>query len=104
MLNRRQFGQLIGFGSVGAAVAKAPAAFAQDGAILRLAINTSDLQTLDPHLASGTQDRATVDMIFNGLVRFIPGNSDKFEADLAEEVPEGETQDDGSQTWTFTLK
>lgn len=103
-ITRRQFGQLIGLGAVGAAVAKAPATFAQDGATLRIAMNTSDIQTLDPHFASGTQDRATVDMIFNGLVRFVPGKSDEFEADLAEEIPEGVDNEDGSQTWTFTLK
>lgn len=103
-ITRRQFGQLIGLGAVGAAVAKAPAAFAQDGATLRIAMNTSDIQTLDPHFASGTQDRATVDMIFNGLVRFAPGVSDEFEADLAEDIPEGVENEDGSQTWTFTLK
>ena len=103
-ITRRQFGQLIGLGAVGAAVAKAPSAFAQDGSTLRIAMNTSDIQTLDPHFASGTQDRATVDMLFNGLVRFVPGTSDEFEADLAEEVPEGEDNDDGTQTWTFTLK
>ncbi len=101
---RRQFGQLIGAGALGAAMAKAPGAFAQDGNTLRIAMNTSDISTLDPHFASGTQDRATVDMIFNGLVRFVPGTSDEFEADLAEEVPEGEENDDGTQTWTFTLK
>lgn len=103
-ITRRQFGQLIGLGAVGAAVAKAPAAFAQEGGTLRIAMNTSDIATLDPHFASGTQDRAIVDMIFNGLVRFVPGTSDEFEADLAEDVPEGEENDDGTQTWTFTLK
>lgn len=103
-LSRRQFGQLIGLGAIGTAVAKAPAAFAQDGMTLRMAMNTSDIQTLDPHFASGTQDRATVDMIFNGLVRFVPGTSNEFEADLAEEVPEGTDNDDGTQTWSFTLK
>lgn len=103
-LSRRSFTQLIGAGAVGVALAKAPATMAQDGATLRIAMNTSDIQTLDPHFASGTQDRATVDMIFNGLVRFVPGKSDEFEADLAEEVPEGVENEDGSQTWTFTLK
>ncbi len=103
-ISRRHFAQLIGMGAVGAAVAKAPSAFAQDGATLRIAMNTSDIQTLDPHFSSGTQDRATIDMIFNGLVRFKPGMSDEFEADLAEEIPEGQENEDGSQTWTFKLK
>ena len=103
-MNRRQFGQLIGVGAFGAALAGAPAAFAQDGATLRLGMNTSDIGTMDPHFASGTQDRTAVDMIFNGLVRFVPGMSDEFEADLAEEVPEGVVNDDGTQTWNFTLR
>ncbi len=103
-MNRREFGQLIGMGAFGAAFAQAPAAFAQDEAVVRMAMNTSDIGTMDPHYASGTQDRATVDMIFNGLVRFVPGKSDEFEADLAEEIPEGVENDDGTQTWTFTLK
>lgn len=103
-ITRRQLGQLIGLGAVGAAVAKAPAAFAQDGTTLRIAMNTSDIQTLDPHFASATQDRATIDMIFNGLLRFVPGKSDEFEADLAEDLPEMVLNDDGTQTWTFTLK
>lgn len=103
-MNRRQFGQLIGLGATGAALARVPATFAQVGSIVRMGMNTSDIGTLDPHFASGTQDRATVDMIFNGLVRFVPGLSDEFEADLAEAVPEGVENDDGTQTWTFTLK
>lgn len=103
-LSRRQFTQLMGVGALGVAVAKAPSAFAQDGATLRIAMNVSDIQTLDPHYASGTQDRATVDMIFNGLVRFVPGKSDEFEADLAEDIPEGVENENGTQTWTFKLK
>lgn len=103
-INRRQFGQLIGLGAFGAALAKAPAAFAQDASILSMGMNTSDVGTLDPHFSSGTQDRATVDMLFNGLVRFVPGVSNEFEPDLAEEVPDGVVNDDGTQTWTFTLK
>lgn len=101
---RRQFGQLIGFGAMGVAMAKAPAAFAQDGSTLRIAMNVSDISTLDPHFASGTQDRATVDMIFNGLVRFVPGTSNEFEADLAEAIPDPVLNDDGTQSWSFTLK
>lgn len=101
---RRQFGQLIGLGAMGAAMAKAPGAFAQDGSTLRIAMNTSDIQTLDPHFASGTQDRAIIDMIFNGLVRFVPGTSTEFEPDLAEDIPEAIENEDGTQTWAFTLR
>lgn len=103
-LTRRQLMQLAGAGAVGVAMARFPAAYAQDGATLRMAMNTSDIQTLDPQFASGTQDRATVDMIFNGLVRFKPGLSTEFEPDLAEALPEAVINDDGTQTWTFTLR
>lgn len=104
-LSRRAFTQLIAAGAVGAAMAKAPVAFAQgDGNRLRLAMNTSDISTLDPHFASGTQDRAIVDMVFNGLVRFAPGDATTFEPDLAEDMPEATDNNDGTQTWSFTLR
>ena len=53
-----------------------------DRPTLRFAVNAADLATLDPHYASGTQDRTVVDMIFNGLVRYTPGNSANMEPDL----------------------
>lgn len=104
MLNRRQFGQLVGAGSLGAALASAPSTWAQDGGILRLATNTSDLASLDAHYSTGTQDRTVADMVYNGLIRFKPGFVDEFEPDLAEELPEVTDNDDGTQTWTFVLK
>lgn len=104
MLTRRQLGQMVGVGSLGAVLAKAPAAFAQDGNILRLATNTSDLANLDAHYATGTQDRTVVDMVYNGLIRFVPGTVDEFEPDLAEDMPEVTDNDDGTQTWTFVLR
>ena len=76
---------------------------AGDRPTLRFGVNAADLQTLDPHFASGTQDRTVVDMIFNGLVRYQPGNSAELEPDLATEIPEPETVD-GKQVWTFTLR
>jgi peptide/nickel transport system substrate-binding protein len=104
MLNRRQFGQLIGAGAVGAALAQAPATFAQDGQPLRLATNTSDLASLDPHFATGTQDRTVVDMVFNALIRFVPGTTAEFEPDLAEDMPEVTENDDDTQSWSFTVR
>jgi peptide/nickel transport system substrate-binding protein len=76
---------------------------AQDRPVLRFGINAADLSTLDPHYASGTQDRAAVDMVFNSLVRFAPGNASEFEPDLAVEIPEPVMEGD-VQTWTFTLR
>ncbi len=77
---------------------------AQDAAVLRLGTNAADVQSLDPHIASATGDRTIVDMVFNGLVRFTPGDSSSFEADLATEMPVATENADGTQTWAFTLR
>lgn len=74
-----------------------------DRPVLRFGVNAADLATLDPHFASGTQDRTVVDMVFNGLVRFAPGNSAEIEPDIAVAIPEPETVD-GKQVWTFELR
>ncbi|MFN2521407.1 MAG: ABC transporter substrate-binding protein, partial [Candidatus Limnocylindria bacterium] len=73
------------------------------GGILRFGQSAADVGTLDPHFASGTQDRSLVDMVFNALIRFKPGDGTQFEPDLAESLPEPKT-DAGKQTWTFTLR
>lgn len=80
------------------------AASAQDASVLRLGTNAADVVNLDPHIASATADRTIVDMVFNGLVRFTPGDSSSFEPDIATEMPVAEDQADGSQVWTFTLR
>jgi len=74
-----------------------------DRPVLRFGVNAADLATLDPHFASGTQDRTVVDMIFNGLVRYVPGNSAEIEPDIAVAIPEPEIVD-GKQVWTFELR
>jgi len=59
--------------------------------------------TLDPHFAAGSQDRAFADMVFNGLLRYIPGNAPRIEPDLAVEMPE--VRMEGSkQIWTLKLR
>ncbi|MFW6104881.1 MAG: ABC transporter substrate-binding protein [Candidatus Bipolaricaulota bacterium] len=70
--------------------------------ILDVGVAASDLNTLDPHLAVGTQDRGAVDMVFNGLVRFKPGDMDpeKIEPDLAKSW---DVSSDGLE-WTFHLR
>ncbi len=84
---------------------RASQANAQDGErqTLRFGVNAQDLATLDPHLASGTQDRTVVDMVFNGLVRYKPGDASVIEPDLATTVPEP-VDEAGTQSWTFTLR
>jgi peptide/nickel transport system substrate-binding protein len=71
---------------------------------LILAQNAGDIASLDPHVASATQDRSVVDMVFNGLIRFKPGDASTFEPDLATAIPEPVTEADGTQSWTFTLR
>ncbi|MCK4391438.1 polyamine ABC transporter substrate-binding protein [Candidatus Bipolaricaulota bacterium] len=69
--------------------------------VLRIALDAADLSTLDPHRAATTPDRAVVDMIFNGLVRYKPGDISVFEPDLAVEIPE---PTEGGLVWAFELK
>jgi len=68
--------------------------------ILRIGFDAGDLRTLDPHMASATMDRAVVDMVFNGLLRFKPGDISQVEPDLASRY---EVSSDG-MTLTFTLR
>ncbi len=78
-------------------------ALAQERPTLRFGISAADLTSLDPHFASATQDRAVVDMVFNGLLRYQPGNIAEIEPDLATEVPTP-TMEGTQQVWTFTLR
>lgn len=83
--------------------AAAPALAAAPGSMLRFGQAAADLGTADPHYASGTQDRALVDMIYNGLLRFAPGDSSVIEPDLAVELPRPQVVG-GKQVWTFRLR
>jgi peptide/nickel transport system substrate-binding protein len=81
-----------------------PATAARSGGILRLGQSAGDVGTVDPHYASGTQDRALVDMVFNGLVRYKPGDTTQFEPDLATALPTSTSDTAGKQTWTVPLR
>lgn len=81
-----------------------PEAPASDRPVLRFGTNAADIQSLDPHYSSATGDRTIVDMVFNGLVRFKPGDSTQFEPDIATELPVATENADGTQTWAFTLR
>ncbi len=71
--------------------------------ILRFGIHVSEMGNLDPHFAAGSQDRALADMVFNGLLRYQPGNAPKIEPDLAEQIP-GFEMIGGQQVWTVQLR
>lgn len=70
--------------------------------IIRVGVRVSDVGQLDPHRSSKTQDVLIVDSIFNGLVRFRPGNMNPefIEPDLAKKW---KASADGL-TWTFYLR
>jgi len=67
---------------------------------LNIAFDAGDLKSLDPHRAAATADRAIVDMMFNGLVRYPPGNQVKLEPDIAESW----TVSSDKKVWTFKLR
>jgi len=71
--------------------------------ILRFGVHVSAMGTLDPHFAAGSQDRAFADMVFNGLLRYIPGNAPQIEPDLAVAMPEFRMEH-GRQIWTINLR
>ena len=71
--------------------------------VLRLGIDAGDLGTADPHRAASRNDRAIVDMIFNGLLRYKPGEAPKIEPDLAVAIPHPRIED-GRQVWRFELR
>lgn len=71
--------------------------------VLRLGVNVSKMGRLDPHFAAAAQDRAFADLVFNGLLRYEPGNAPKIEPDLAEHIPEF-TMQNGHQVWTVKLR
>ncbi len=71
--------------------------------VMKLGIDAADLGTGDPHKAASRNDRAVVDMIFNGLLRYKPGEAPSIEPDLALTIPHPRIVD-GKQVWTFELR
>lgn len=71
--------------------------------ILRLGLHVSGMGRMDPHFAAASQDRAMADMVFNGLLRFSPGNSPNIELDLAREMPEFKIVNN-RQIWKILLR
>ena len=70
---------------------------------LRFAVHVTGMGKLDPHFSAGSQDRTVADMVFNGLLRYIPGNAPAIEPDLAKAMPKLSTRD-GKQIWTVALR
>jgi peptide/nickel transport system substrate-binding protein len=68
--------------------------------VLRIAFDAADLRSLDPHTVHPTMDKAVVDMVFDGLIRYKPGDITVIEPDIAEAW---EMSPDGL-VWTFQLR
>ncbi len=83
--------------------ASAQAESSEKEQVLKLGVHVSGMGNLDPHFAAGSQDRIFADMVFNGLLRYVPGNAPQIEPDLAEGMPEFEIIDN-KQIWTVSLK
>ncbi|MCG6911609.1 MAG: ABC transporter substrate-binding protein [Deltaproteobacteria bacterium] len=75
----------------------------RDANVLHFGMHVSEMGNMDPHFAAGSQARALADMVFNGLLRYEPGNAPHIEPDLAENMPEFEMAG-GSQIWTFHIR
>ncbi len=76
---------------------------ALDKNVLKFGLHVSDMGKLDPHFAAGSQDRTLADLVFNGLLRYEPGNAPVIEPDLAQSIPEFEMINN-KQAWTFKLR
>jgi peptide/nickel transport system substrate-binding protein len=76
-------------------------AFAQEK-VVKMALKASDIRSLDPHYGTTTIDYACISPMFNGLVRFKPGdiNPEKIEPDLAEKWEKSKN----GLVWTFYLR
>ena len=71
--------------------------------ILRFGYHVSQMGSFDPHLATASQDRIMADLVFNGLLRYVPGQAWKFEPDLAKQMPTFHFAD-GKQVCRIFLK
>lgn len=74
--------------------------------VLRSANRMSEAKTFDPHMATGSQDRLIVEMIFSGLLRYRPGDmsTGAIEPDLAKAMPTSKILPNGRQEWVISLR
>jgi peptide/nickel transport system substrate-binding protein len=68
--------------------------------ILRIAFDSGDTKSMDPGRSFGTQDVALQDMLYNGLLRYKPGDISEIQLDLAEKY---EIAEDG-MSLTFYMR
>jgi peptide/nickel transport system substrate-binding protein len=73
------------------------------GRVLKFAVHTTSLGSLDPHMIRGSQDYTYADLVFNCLIRYAPGDLSRLEPDIAESIPTFVLRN-GRQVWTVHLK
>lgn len=78
-------------------------AISPPGRVLKFAVHTSSLGSLDPHLLRGSQDYTYADLVFNCLIRYVPGDLSRLEPDIAASIPTYQLEN-GRQVWTVHLK
>ena len=71
--------------------------------ILRYALHSSKMGSLDPDFAKGSQNHTYADMVFNSLWRYVPGDARYMEPDLAAEMPRFKMVR-GRQVWRIHLR
>ena len=71
--------------------------------VLRFGIHTSRIGNFDPDYAKGSEDYTFADMVFNSILRYVPGDSSLLEPDIAIKMPEFEIQNK-KQIWTIQLR
>lgn len=71
--------------------------------VLRFGYHVSRMGNFDPHLATASQDRVVADLVFNGILRYVPGQAPKMEPDLARKMPTFYT-DNGKLVCRISLK
>ena len=71
--------------------------------VLKFAVHTSSLGSLDPHILRGSQDYTYADLVFNCLIRYVPGDLSRLEPDIAQSIPTFALRN-GRQVWTVHLK
>ncbi len=74
-----------------------------DTGVLRFGIHTSKIGDFDPDYAKGSEDYTFADMVFNSLLRYVPGDLSRLEPDIATAIPEFEIRN-GRQIWTIQLR
>lgn len=79
-----------------------PVSASAEEKVVKVALMSSDIRSIDPHYGTTSPDYACIDPMFNALVRFKPGDIDpeKIEPDLAEKW---DVSPDGL-VWTFYLR